>query len=297
MKKKGRICGTIGLVLSLVLAGGTVVYGTMFHQNAAGSAKSPVGDSTGNYFVSWVKRDGFGETKKLIDESFVAVSATSEENATYKSYTLDYSTTATYKADDGTTSVYMQKATVYVDESYTYLKTFVRGLDGGEVEADAYEYIFVKETGKVYFRTNAVLTESAADAPLLDTSAWAVDTEGTYEGFAAFGVAMTQTVAAFDAAGSEGSSVELRIDFLTGEYFFEDRTALSAFDEGSTAEYRFTVGIAPTVRYSLSGKITDEEKKTSEVNYTYTLGYSCLNNTKVNIPDSLAEILEGEASK
>ena len=35
MKKTGRVVlGTIGLILSLALAGGTVVYGTMFHKNA-----------------------------------------------------------------------------------------------------------------------------------------------------------------------------------------------------------------------------------------------------------------------
>lgn len=41
MKKKGRICGTIGLILSLALAGGTVVYGTMFDKNAVGKAEKP----------------------------------------------------------------------------------------------------------------------------------------------------------------------------------------------------------------------------------------------------------------
>ena len=43
MKKKGRICGTIGLILSLALAGGTVVYGTMFAENAVGKAEKPIG--------------------------------------------------------------------------------------------------------------------------------------------------------------------------------------------------------------------------------------------------------------
>ena len=62
MKKKGRICGTIGLILSLALAGGTVVYGTMFDKNAVGKAEKPFGAATtGSVF----NRKGFDETKKL----------------------------------------------------------------------------------------------------------------------------------------------------------------------------------------------------------------------------------------
>ena len=69
MKKKGRICGTIGLILSLALAGGTVVYGTMFHGNTVGKAEKLVGSSTGTVFDGWFKHTGFDETKALVDQT------------------------------------------------------------------------------------------------------------------------------------------------------------------------------------------------------------------------------------
>ena len=119
MKKKGRICGTIGLILSLALAGGTVIYSTMFDKNAVGKAEKPFGAATtGSVF----NRKGFDETKKLVDETEGVFEGTNKD-AKYKSYTLSFNSSysVTYKTETGQkVNDVNTEGVIYTDADYSY---------------------------------------------------------------------------------------------------------------------------------------------------------------------------------
>lgn len=264
MKKKGRICGTIGLILSLALAGGTVVYGTMFYGKAVGKAEKPFGASTGNVFEGWIKKTGFDQTKKLVDESSGVFEGTSAEYE-YKSYSASYNMTLTAKTENWAN--YRDEGTIYTDESYTYLKGVVYSMAGRRTTVEAYEYVLVKESGAWYARTNtSPYTESGDDALLLDKAKWAVSDGPEFMYFDAFS-------AAFDAA------TELCITPFGEQYFTLE-------EEGVETECRFTVGTCPTLRLATS--VAEDE---ASYESTVAIGYFNLNNTEVSLPESLKEVI------
>lgn len=166
MKKKGRICGTIGLILSLAIAGGTVVYGTMFHGNTVGKAEKLIGASTGSVFDGWINGTGFDATKTLVDETAAVAAGKAASDATYKSYSLSFSYTQTASVTADETETVVQTYTdgvVYTDASYTYIKYTTRMTDDRAVSVGSVEYALVKESGAVYVRTNPTpYTETTA---------------------------------------------------------------------------------------------------------------------------------------
>lgn len=281
MKKKGRICGTIGLILSLAIAGGTVVYGTMFHGNTVGKAEKLIGSSTGSVFGGWINGTGFDATKTLVDETAAVAAGTAASDATYKSYSLSfsYARTASVTADETETVVQTYTdGVIYTDASYTYVKYTTRMTDDRAVSVGSVEYALVKESGAVYVRTNPTpYTETAGDQALLDGSKWEVASVSSDMLFPSF----ISIVPSVFGSVSEENKVYIT---PTGEYYFADASAV----EGAEGECRFTVGLCPTVRYTMSADMSDAGMAGV---LTISMQYSNLNNTQVDIPDSLAEIL------
>ena len=284
MKKKGRICGAIGLILSLALAGGTVVYGTMFHGNAVGKAEKPFGGaSTGNVFDGWLNQAGFDETKKLVDESDALVNGTAAENAKYKSFSLSVVAGTTIAEKTGETYKVTQvqgEYQIYTDKNYTYVKSLMRTTEGRTATVVAQEYALNKSANAWFIRTNpSKLTETPDDILLSDKAKWERIplTGAALDGF--FAVLSKNFTAVND-------SNHPYID-ATGEYFFDISSQLA---EKETGMCRFTVGTCPTIRYS-----TELSKKDSPDRYgttSATFRYSHLNNTEVNIPASLEEAMK-----
>lgn len=282
MKKKGRICGAIGLILSLALAGGTVVYGTMFHGNTVGKAEKPFGGaSTGNVFDGWSGSiKGFDETKKLVDESDALVNGKAAENAKYKSFSLSVvsGTTITAKTGEKYNVLQIQEEyQIYTDKNYTYVKSLMRTTQGRTATVEAQEYALNKSANAWFVRTNSSeLTETPDDILLSDKMKWERISSAGSPLYAVF-PALSQ---AFTAVNESNS---LYID-ATGESFFDISSVLA---EKETGTCRFTVGACPTIRY-----FTELSKKDSPDSYgttSATFRYSNLNNTEVNIPASLEE--------
>lgn len=300
MKKKGRICGTIGLILSLALAGGTVIYSTMFDKNAVGKAEKPFGAATtGSVF----NRKGFDETKKLVDETEGLLLGT-QKDGTYKSFSLNWTqhwtqlwTTKeqeTYLIDHTSEFVY------FTDANYTYIKGTSRDARQRTIQIDAFEYVLDKVNSVWYERTNYYVTaekvtddtrgkisdlpfEKAADVPLLDKAKWKIiEDENTFKGI--------KNITTFEALRKSFTSLsddnKLKID-PTGIFSFKDTANFANYARKPESEIKFTVGIVPTIYRSYY--LADVK-----VNVANTFAYSNLNNTKVSLPDSLKKAMEAK---
>ena len=287
MKKKGRICGTIGFILSLALAGGTVVFGTMFYNNTVGKAEKPFGASTGNVIEGFTKGVGFEETKLLVDESMGVLDG-SKTDGKYTSYSLSFSNVSSWttKADKTETVVNDRlEGVVYTDANYTYVKYTANVVAERKTEIKAFEYVLDKKTSEIYYRTNnkdSAKTETPEDVLFADKAKWA-KTTGTAE---AFDVALEQLKSASKmfAKGKEQNKVKLN---PMGEYFFEGKFA---GDEDMTTECRFTVGMCPTIR--VTGTLNKAKDSAGYGVGSLVLNYSNLNNTKVELPESLKEAMK-----
>ncbi len=287
MKKKGRICGTIGLILSLALAGGTVVYGTMFAKNTVGKAEKPIGSATGNVFDGWINKSGFDETKTLMTESG-GIFDGSKKDGKYKSYSLSFTQTSTMTVTgDGAQTVNtLTEGVIYTDADYTYLKLSFKNFEGRTTTISAGEYVLSKSDGAWFARTNvSSATENVDDTPLLDVAKWEQMTE-TSSDQAYILLASSMFGRMTEVFGSVNSDNPVYLG-LTGEYHFED-TSVTA--EGQTGECRFTVGLCPTVRYCMEISETEETKTYGTM--SIDLHYSNLNNTKVDLPDSVKEAMK-----
>lgn len=279
MKKKGRICGTIGLILSLALAGGTVVYGTMFHGNTVGKAEKLVGSSTGTVFDGWFKHTGFDETKALVDQTVGLAKGNAATEGGYSSYSLsfNYSSMLSVKVNDKETVMQGTAAgVVYTDAAYTYVKYTTRTIDDRATTVESSEYVLVKETGAVYTRTNpSPYTETPGDSMFSDVSTWKYSGE-TFDvpGF----LDLTEVFASI----STDNKVYIT---PTGEYKFNG----PVLPEGAEGVCKFTVGYCPTIRYTMTTTGTKEAGGDSTT--TVALQYSNLNNTKIELPASLTEVI------
>ncbi len=281
MKKKGRICGTIGLILSLALAGGTVVYGALFDANSVGKAEKPFGETTGNVFDGWFNKTGFDETKKLVDESGGIFDGTGE-NTKYTSYSLSFRVTETVKTDKaGKVTIVnaYREGVVYTDNNYTYLKLIERSEEGRTATVTAGEYVLAKKDSAWYKRTNtaySALSGNVRDIPLLDKAKWTKSSEAV--GTEAVFYKLSEVFQSVSATNG------VYID-MAGEYYFKN-TAMATGDAKS--ECRFTVGLCPTIRYTYD----QPEKEGVAVVSTVAYEYSNLNNTKVSLPGSLEEAMK-----
>ena len=286
MKKKGRICGAIGLMLSLALAGGTVVYGTMFHGNAVGKAEKPFGGaSTGNIVDNWINQEGFDKTKKLVDESAPLINGEEIKDAAYSSFSASYSGSTTSAVKDKNTnrvtSVTIQlEGKIYTDKNYTYLKEVERTMSGREAKVSVYEYVYRKEENMAFSRTNTASTpqtEAVNDLLLLDKAEWArISSAGTDA---------QNVVLLFSnlfTAVREGN--ECFMNILTGEYYFDLAPLCTKGEKGTCT---LTAGTCPTIYYYMETSSKDSPDYYGSS--TMALHYSNLNNTEVNIPDSLKD--------
>lgn len=285
MKKKGRICGAIGLLLSLALAGGTVVYGTMFYDNTVGKAEKPFGGaSTGTVLDGWIHRTGFDETKALIDESGALVNGTAAENAKYKSLSLSGSYSYTMTQKTGETYKVTQSSAeyeIYTNENYTYVKSLTRILnEDSTITTEASEYALNKSAKAWYIRTNSSnLTETPDDFLLSDKAKWSkVSAAGS--GLDSFFYVLTTAFSTVNEANP------VYID-ITGEYSFDCSSLLGG--KGS-AECRFTVGTCPAVCYF--SELSEKDSPDAYGTTTATFKYFNLNNTKVDVPASLEEAMK-----
>ena len=285
MKKKGRICGTIGLILSLALASGTVVYGTMFAGNAVGKAEKPIGSATGNVFDGWINKSGFDETKTLVTESG-GIFDGSKKDGKYKSYSLSFTQTSTITTTgEGARTVNnLTEGVIYTDADYTYLKLTGRYFEGRTTTISAGEYVLSKSDGVWYARTNvSAATENVNDTPLLDKAKWEQMTETSADQYILASSIFSYMTEVFGSVNSD-NPVYLG---LTGEYHFKDTSVTADYLKG---DCRFTVGLCPTIRHTLSLSETDETKSYGTI--TTALQYSNLNNTKVDLPDSVKEAMK-----
>lgn len=295
MKKKGRICGTIGLILSLALAGGTVIYSTMFDKNAVGKAEKPFGAATtGSVF----NRKGFDETKKLVDETEGVFEGTNKD-AKYKSYTLSFnaSYSITYKTETGQeVSDVNTEGMIYTDADYSYIKISSKTLSGRTYSVTAAEYAFSKpKSDRYYVRSNTYTALSnPSDSVLGDKAKW---TERAFEDDVIDGTELL-LYGVYEAFGGMaeifefGASEDKILIGATGEYSFKGPAQAADKYE---AECRFTVGCRPTVRYTTS--VTDPKNVSSPISkmtQTIVFSYSNLNNTKVSLPDSLKKAMEAK---
>ena len=71
----------------------------------------------------------------------------------------------------------------------------------------------------------------------------------------------------------------------TGEYEFN----AASLPEGAEGVCKFTVGFCPTIRYTMTTTGTKEAGGDSTT--TLALQYSNLNNTKIELPASLTEVI------
>lgn len=293
MKKKGRIAGTIGLVLSVVLAGSTIVYGTMVHKNSEGRSRLG-GDSTGNYFSDILGKDknqGFQKTLDLVTDTYAGISGTEGTNK-YSSFTASFTYTYSLKSDSTTNNV-LYNTTVCANKKYARLTETVRYTGARETTIQINEYVLVKSSKAVYKRSNPTLTTSAADDEILDTATWSLATEYelTNTAFVSFVKELKDQMSAVESG-------KVSHNKLTGEYTFTDEASVETMKAAGCvadtikADYSFNVGSAPTVAYEMQG---ETKKRTQSVYGTAEIKYSSLNATTVELPETLVKLVGKEA--
>lgn len=293
MKKKGRIAGTIGLILSIILAGSTIVYGTMAHKNSEGRSWFG-GDSTGNYFSdTWGKNkdQGLKKTLELVADTYAGIGGAKVSK--YSSYTAEFTYTVSQKANDKTENIFYN-TTVSSNAKYAHVTEVARYTGAREVEMQVSEYFLVK-TGesKIYKRNNTTMATSDSDDEILDKATWSLVTEGN----------LTETMfgSFIEMFGGEMSAVEekkVAHNKLTGEYSFTDADTVKSLKEAGfladtiKVDYSFNVGKAPTLTYVVQGETKGRAKT---VYMTASVNYSCLNATIVDLPKSLTKLVGKEA--
>ena len=274
MKKKGRVCGTIGFLLAVALVGGTVVYSSMFDKYSVVKAQKPIGVATGNIVNAITKKEGYEETKKFVTQAATLVEAKGTE--TYKSYSSKFSMKQEAKATEGnvtTISVTEISGVLYTDDSYTYITTETSLYNDRTATYARIDAVYEKDTGDVWIMsTPSQYPQNGADTSYFKDAKWEKNTTIAVStlGGSAFAV----------IADAFSATADVRFDFLAGVFKFEN----AATADGVTAKdvCTFSVGYMPRVTRVLT--------VTSAKAYSYTnvtIDYSNLNNTVVNLPETL----------
>lgn len=281
MSKKGRVGGTIGFILSLAIVGGTVAFSAMFNPYASAKSKKPVGDATGNVVTAYTKKEGFTETKKLVEDTFGRWFAPVETGAKYKSFSMDFniSLETTVTADKKTVVQNVDyDGSVYSDELYTYLKMNASGVDGSTVSSVYTEMFYSKKSGECFTRALAY-AQNPQDSAMINEVEWAESTD-----------VATGDSSVLDFVDDCFSTVSLLFQNEAG-WEFDYVSGLFKLDEEAKqngAEYRtsatFTVGFNPRVMLTV---YTADDKKENVVSEGISFSYSNLNNTVVNVPETL----------
>lgn len=268
MKKKGtgRVAGTIGWILSIVICLGTIAYATYTH--VSGFLGASTGNSIMARFSEDVRVDGEVNSKKLIQDVLASTAGTTE-GLTYESYTLSYVFAATQNLDgeDGRMSE-TAEGVQYVTAEYVYDKAVMTIVTDELYLRYKVECVYDKVNGVQYMRVDASNNENVDDSLLLDGYEWEKLDQVTQIGTTAL-----QMFAPLPEA-------TLQYNYLTSEYLFETEVTDVANDNIYLVKYGFTVGYRP-VFYAKS-QLVD-----GNVMETLTATFSNINNTKVELPESL----------
>lgn len=278
MSKKGRVGGTIGFILALALVGGTVVYSTMFDSNAAAKANKPLGSSTGNVVSAYAEKKGVTETKKLAaetlaaDDWFKAVA----EGATYRSYSLafdfSYDTLATAGKETRMTAEDLD-GVLYSDKDYSYLKVNLSRVEDKKVSTSYTEILYVKASG-TYWGRAFPYAQNPNDTLMLGDAEWT--TIGDLSG----SVLEDTNRYTANLLILLSNDDNWKFNYLTGQFTHEEK------EGDNKAECTFTVGYSPRLTLTMNESKKEGEYKT-ETSSSYVVNYSNLNNTVVNVPESL----------
>jgi len=275
MKKKGRISGTIGWILSVALVGGVVVYSTMFDQYATGKAGKNLGSSTGNIVSALTKGEGLDETKKLLAEANDSMFAKPAADATYKSFSFDYSMSSYISAGENVAFV-ESDGSVYSDAAYTYMHVVASTHENRTTTVAEYEFVYDKEANKLWEHGSIV-----AGA----TETWTVVSMEDAEVVAT--LIPVSVLGMFYEIGNAATGAKW--DLMSGGFQF----TIPAEEGVSQAAY-FTLGYNPTFNYS--GEATQEaEGVKTLMRTTMSMNYTNLNRTEVNLPEALKTAMSEEA--
>lgn len=271
MKKKGRVSGTIGWLLAVILCLGVIGYST--YLGISGFMGAATANAIVARFNETEKQAGEANTKQLVKDTATGVTAATE-GLTYNSFTIEYSY-ATYAEDETVGKASSTSSGIaYINNEYVYIKASAETVVNKEFKTVYTELVIDKASGKTYYRENAV-AQNAKDSLLLDNAVWTT-TEPTENAAANF----LATLSMFTPLTADGVAMEF--DVISGEYKFE-----SAIDEATTAKYGFTVGYRP----NLFAKVfTADEKNVA----AFTLTYSNINNTKLVLSKSLQDTIGQE---
>ena len=270
MKKKGRVSGTIGWLLAVILCLGVIGYST--YLGVSGFMGAATGNAIVARFNDAEKQAGEANTKQLVKDAAAGFSS-GTDGLTYNSYTLTYQMSTYQKADDANSSS-NSTGIVYVNNDYTYVKATRDGVLNKEYTTVSTEMVYVKATGKMYYRENFV-GETAEDSLLLDTAKWTETAPvENVTGDAQIALGLFSVVAADDVA--------MTFDVISGEYKFEK--AVEGAEKETNSKYGFTVGYRP----NLYAKVYTTDETTV---ISCALTFSNLNNTKVSVPQSLQDVI------
>lgn len=277
-KKKGRVSGTIGFILALALVGGTVAYSVAFDRYAAAKADKPIGDSTGNIVSAYTKKEGLEKTKTLASDT-LGNWFSNTSGVTYKSFSLDFDMTSDVKTkqeNKTTLQNIVYVGSVYADAMYTYMKLNARTITNENVQAAYTEFFYRKSDGKCYTRA-LDYAQNPSDTSFVKGVEW---TEADAS-------AISAITSAFDlvsTALSDGAN--WKFNYVSGQ--FEWVQTVKQEGAESSLESCFTVGTNPYL--SLKQYMADS-KKENEISSYVSLQYSALNNTVVNVPETLKSTL------
>ncbi|MBQ9729250.1 MAG: hypothetical protein IJV80_00360 [Clostridia bacterium] len=312
-KGKGRVAGTIGWILAVSLCLGTVGFGTYKCVNGV------IGSSTGNAILSRFNQDALDtaetETKKLLMETAATYSG-STEGATYASYTMEYSLTATVLADVAITlgdvseqevvsTVIKANGVFRVNNDYTYEKTNVTLIEDTTLTNYVSERYLVKETGEWYKRVNTFYGESASDMMLLDSAEWqkdSVEILSEEDLFTNVYISGDQVAASFLPLLTE----QLEFSVIDAEFTYVPQYSQEFLEENNVSELTERYGFKPGRRpafFAQSHMVMQTQDSGegysssiyTKMNSNETLVYSNLNNTRVELPASLQSFITSEA--
>ena len=270
MSKKGRVGGTIGFILALALVGGTIAYSTMFDPYAAAKTKKPVGEATGNVISAYSSQEGFEKTKQLVNDTMGTWFAPVQANAVYKSYTLDFSiygeTTLTVEGET-TVETMETKGSIYSDENYTFIKVNSSQITAGKVQYTYEELFYVKSNNATFERTLSY-AQNPQDTSIIKDVEWEQQTTASSD-VELLGVII---------GGLFQSADFWEFNVITGQFELKD-------EYSDDVQASFTVGFSP--RILLTNTEKEDDVGPAVVYSSYAFHYSNLNNTVVNVPETL----------
>ena len=268
-QKTGRLCGFIGITLAALLTAGTFVCDALM-----------TGKTLFSFVTTGNVMDRFdtvtAETSRTETETFFSQAADgflTSVDQKYTSYTLNYCVNVRQSSTNGISYINAWKevnAVVDVDYTvYTVAERYAEGLSYGRI---VHEYVVFKtgaNAGKAWGR-KGYLDQSVSDSELLNKTDWE-EVSGTLS--------------------NELSSVySLLADATYGQYdVLNGQFAFTVTGENKSGSGFLKPGMTPTLEFSY---VVDGKRK--EIAH-HVWQCSHLNATKATVPQSLLDVLGGEA--